>query len=321
VKTTTAVWIPLLLCAAALLVPARHAAAQSSSPPPPAPSPPGVAPPDDKALEAQLEDARRKLDAAAHEFAALSAQMSGPLVDKLTAFVSEHGRAVLGVQLDGAAPGGGARVREVSPGGPAAEAGIRAGDVIVAVNGTKLTGEQPAHQVMDLMRDVKPDSKVSVHVLRDGKPHDYTVTVRGGPLFLADDDMNFVYAPMPPMPPPMVRGALADMELVTLTPQLGRYFGAEKGVLVVRAPTDGTLKLQDGDVILAIDGRQPTSGSHATRILTSYQPGEKLALRVIRDHKTLELQAIMPERAMHDAHAHPDMQPRVIAIAPHSDET
>jgi len=179
--------------------------------------------------------------------------------------------------------------------------------------------------VMELMRDVKPDAKVAVRVLRDGKPHDYTVTVRGGPMFMAGDDMgNFGFGPMPPMPPmppPMMRGPLADMELVTLTPQLGRYFGADKGVLVVRAPHDGALKLQDGDVILAIDGRQPTSGSHATRILASYQPGEKVALRVIRDRKTLELQATLPERSVRETHAHADTQPRVIAIAPLGDET
>src|SRR5438105_15479850 len=70
---------------------------------------------------------------------------------------------------------------------------------------------------------------------------------------------------------------------------------SDKGVLVLRAPADGALKLEDGDVILAIDGRQPTSGSHATRILSSYQPGEKLTLRIIRQHKTLELGATLPE--------------------------
>ena len=337
-KTKTS--IPLLLCAATLLAPAGVVLAQASPPPPPpTPTPPGAVRPDNKDLDAQLEAARRKLDAAAHEFAELSAQMSGPLIDKFTAFAPWPGRTVLGVQLDGAAPGGGARVREVSPGGPAAEAGIRAGDVLVAVNGTNLTGDQPAHQVVELMRDVKPDSKVTVRVLRDGKPRDFTVTARGGPTFLADGNMMYFNpGAMPDMQPPMMwhRGPLADLELVTLTPQLGRYFGTDKGVLVVRAPGDGTLKLQDGDVILTIDGRAPTSGSHATRILSSYQPGEKLALRVIRDHKTLELQATMPEHGMHDPQvrgrailrgegvlpdAGVDMHPRVIAIAPGSDET
>jgi hypothetical protein len=108
--------------------------------------------------------------------------------------------------------------------------------------------------------------------------------------------------PWGPLPPPPgiigMRGPFMDLELVTLTPQLGRYFGADKGVLVVRSPAHGALQLEDGDVILAIDGRQPVSGSHATRILASYQAGEKLNLRIIREHKTLDVQATMPARGM-----------------------
>src|SRR6202008_2959086 len=100
--------------------------------------------------------------------------------------------------------------------------------------------------------------------------------------------------------PLLLHGPVMDMELATLTPQLGRYFGSDKGVLVVRAPADGALKLEDGDVILAIDGRQPSSGSHATRILASYQPGEKVTLRILRQHKTLDLEATVPEHAGHD---------------------
>jgi S1-C subfamily serine protease len=54
--------------------------------------------------------------------------------------------------------------------------------------------------------------------------------------------------------------------------------------------------LQDGDVILSIDGREPTSGSHATRILGSYQPGEKVTLQLMRQHKKMNVEAKVPER-------------------------
>ncbi|MGH7750449.1 MAG: PDZ domain-containing protein, partial [Candidatus Dormibacteria bacterium] len=80
-------------------------------------------------------------------------------------------------------------------------------------------------------------------------------------------------------------------------------------------PADGALKLEDGDVILAIDGRAPTSGSHASRILASYQPGEKLTLRIIREHKTLDIEATMPERPGRSRvmlHGGPHPPPRVI---------
>jgi serine protease Do len=209
----------------------------------------------------------------------------------------EPSRAIIGVQLEATEDGVGARVREVSPGGPAAQAGIRARDVIVAVNGTTLSGAHPARQLVGIMHDVQPDSRVSVRVLRDGKPRDFTLTARASPSLFADaqglPDLGFALSSLPG--DFMFHRPLMDMELATLTPRLGSYFGTDKGVLVVRAPAAGALKLEDGDVILAIDGRQPTSGSHATRILGSYQPGEKIKLRIVREHKTMELEATLPQ--------------------------
>jgi predicted metalloprotease with PDZ domain len=263
---------------------------------PPAPTPP--APPSapraggNGELEAQLEAARRNLEQAARDVAELSSRLSTSAMGEIKPLL-EPGHAIIGVQLEPTDDGVGARVREVSPGGPAAAAGIHAGDVIMAVNGTALSGAQPARQVLDIMRSVQPESRVNVRVQRDGKPREFTVTARASPGLFLSQDLGL----LPPSLPGtfMFHRPLMDMELATLTPRLGSYFGADKGVLVVRAPAGGTMKLEDGDVILAIDGRQPTSGSHATRILGSYQPGEKITLRIVRQHKTMEFEATLPE--------------------------
>jgi predicted metalloprotease with PDZ domain len=262
----------------------------------PDPRPPAPDTGQDAALKAQLDAARQKLQEAAGEVAELSGQLDKPLIQKFSTFNGAFGRAIIGVQLDPASGKDGARVVEVSPGGPAAEAGIRSGDVIVAVNGTEVKGDDASRQVIKIMRDVTPDTPLRVRVLRDGKTRDFTVTPRPGPGVMAFGGA----LPDLPLTPPMdhffmIQGPLSNMELATLTPQLGRYFGTDKGVLVVRAPPDGVLKLEDGDVILAIDGREPKSGSHATRILGSYQPGEKLTLRIVRQHKTLDLETTVPE--------------------------
>ena len=92
-------------------------------------------------------------------------------------------------------------------------------------------------------------------------------------------------------------GAFGSAELVSLTPKLGQYFGTEKGVLVVRAP-DSRLKLEEGDVIVDIDGRVPSSPSHAFRILGSYQPGEKVRLNVLRMKKRMTFEVEIPEDAV-----------------------
>ena len=263
-----------------------------------------------KDLDAKLDDARARLEEAAHEVAELSSQMSGPLVDHMMSIYGEGpSRAVLGVQLDARSGKEGARIQEVSPGGAAAEAGLRVGDVITSINGSDVKGDHTARQVVHAMRDVAPDSKVKIRVLRDGKSQEFAVTARHGMTFLGMRDVPMPpIPPIPPMPalpsgsrggvtsfgPVFIHGPLGEMELASLTPQLGRYFGTDKGVLVVRAPKD--FKLEDGDVILAIDGREPTSGSHATRILGSYQPGEKIAIKLMRQQKTVNVETTLPER-------------------------
>jgi predicted metalloprotease with PDZ domain len=262
-------------------------------------------------LEAKLAAARLRLEQAAHEVAELATQMGEPVLERFRISGKGAQRAVIGLQLDTGSGKDGARIQEVSPGGPAAEAGLRAGDVIVAFNDTDVKGEESARQVVHLMHDVAPESNVKVRVLREGKPCDFIVTTRPGMGFrtggiIGPRELPDLAFPMGPPgdllfnPPMMIHGPLADMELVTLTPQLGRYFGTDKGVLVVRASREQGYKLEDGDVILAIDGRQPTSGSHATRILSSYQPGEKIAIKLMRQHKMVNVEATLePEHKVH----------------------
>jgi hypothetical protein len=87
----------------------------------------------------------------------------------------------------------------------------------------------------------------------------------------------------------------SDMQLVTLTPALGAYFGTEKGLLVVRGPGVDSLKLQDGDVILDIGGREPSSPEHAMRILASFQAGETLKISIMRKQRRETLEFKLPE--------------------------
>jgi S1-C subfamily serine protease len=278
-------------------------------------------------LDAQLAAARQKLEAAARDVAQLSSQLGE------TAMASVRNlrtRAVLGLQLQtqASAKDQGATVTGVSPGGPAAEAGIAPGDVIVALNGESTTGPNAPRAVVDRMAAVMPDAKVTVKVLRDGKPKEFTVTARAGMV----DFFSAFSGPGPqwiPGDPGEDRqhiemrfgpggGVFDGMELADLSPALGQYFGTARGVLVVRVPHDGeSLKLQDGDVILSIDGRVPENSSHATRILRSYQPGEKIQLKIMRQKKPMELEGTLPERRRMGRGPGPSIDPGI--VNPYSD--
>ena len=98
---------------------------------------------------------------------------------------------------------------------------------------------------------------------------------------------------------PWTGSGWGELELAEISPGLGRYFGTEHGVLVLKAPSSFGDALKDGDVILSIGGREPESVSHALRILRSYQPLEHVPLAIERDRKPLKMDLTMPERMHH----------------------
>jgi hypothetical protein len=90
------------------------------------------------------------------------------------------------------------------------------------------------------------------------------------------------------------RAPWGDMELVTMTAALGRYFQTTEGLLVVRAPEQPAIDIEDGDVILTISGRTPNSPEHAIRILGSFEPGEQVEFELMRDGQRAVIEYLVP---------------------------
>ncbi|HEX6638794.1 MAG TPA: PDZ domain-containing protein [Steroidobacteraceae bacterium] len=258
----------------------------------------------------QLEEARERLDKAAREVAELSGKLGAHARHEFRVIEGGPRHAILGIQIDDDPAKQGVRVLNVSPGGPAAEAGLRNRDIIISLDGEPLPGTGADRALVERMRKVKPEQKVKVRVLRDGKKQDYVVVARAiqapDPFFRIMPEMGAVGA-VDMGPAPMVQhfrafwpGEFAGLELASITPKLGAYFGVNEGVLVVSSPRDDAFKLEDGDVLQAIDGRKPDDGPHALRILRSYRSGEKLNLAVLRQRKPVTLAVTMPERPERD---------------------
>jgi S1-C subfamily serine protease len=85
------------------------------------------------------------------------------------------------------------------------------------------------------------------------------------------------------------------MELVEITEALGRYFDTDEGLLVVHAPDDEGIDIEDGDVILAISDRTPNSPEHAIRILSSFEAGETIEFSLMRDGRRRTVEYVVPE--------------------------
>lgn len=260
------------------------------------------------ALEKQLAEARAELDKAAREVADISRQLYGGEMGEAMRLIHAGSRgSMLGVNIGGGAlRDEGVEVVGVSPGGPAEQAGLKTGDVLVAVDGQALkrAGERSAgQQLVELMQGVEPGRTVKVDYLRDGRKRTASVTTapaeppivriirermlgppgEGAPMHIPDFEQAFGQ-----------ERPFRSLELVPLTPKLGAYFGTEKGLLVVRSADAKGLPLEDGDVLQTIDGRTPENPGHAFRILHSYQPGEKVKLEVMRQRRQLTREATIP---------------------------
>ena len=289
-----------------------------------------------RAEQQELREAERQLQEAARRVAELSRGMAPEVIVRSERALRAKRGPRLGLQLstemiDGKKTDNGIAILSVSPGSAAAEAGIKAGDVLVGFEGTALD-TLSATEAVDVigagLSGKQVGDSVTLTAERDGKRADYTATLNEQSF--APATMAFAYEMddggaarivdierlkglgereieirelMPPGAPHAPNfffmssdSAWASMELVELSPRLGEYFGADSGLLVVRAPADDSLGFEDGDVIRSIGGRTPDSVGHAMRILRSYESGEALRVDILRDRKKKRLDIKVPER-------------------------
>lgn len=264
-------------------------------------------------VEIRMREAEASLAQAAQQVAELSIRQLPRVATIERILRSGHG-PFLGVTIgsdDNNGPVAGVTILGVSPGGAAGEAGLRAGDVITSINSESLTadnGREANERLLDFMRGVEEGDELTVEYLRNGKSMSTEVAPRsvpGGIFAFNFDGEDFVMPDIHVAPQfgqfknrfVWIGGGsgLGDMELVMLTERLGSYFGADEGLLIVRAPKNEDLKLQDGDVIQSIDGRKPTSVNHAMRILGSYQSGETLDIEIMRDQRKQKISIEVPD--------------------------
>ncbi len=292
--------LKIILPITAALLLAGHAAAQNT----------------EADFEEQMREAEEGLAEAAQRVAELSLERLGALGDMKKYEFDISSKPRMGVNISGddnKEPVEGVGIISVTPGSPADEAGMRAGDVITAVNGESLTAESSYvanRRLLDFMKGVEEGDVLDVEYLRDGKVGTVQIEPRVVPVHAFAWSSTGEHFKMPAMPNMHVlpqamaqlrlslggwRGGWGDMEIVELTAGLGRYFGTDSGMLVISAPASNAFKVQEGDVIISIDGREPSSVNHCMRILGSYQPGEKIVLSIMRDKKRMTIESEIPD--------------------------
>lgn len=307
---------------------------------------------------ADLKIAREQLRDASKRIAELSAKLGegGPQAFAFR-YLNEPNQAMVGIVM--VPDANGVRIGAVTPGGPAAKAGVLAGDVLTAVDGKALAtaaGKQPDEAALkparELLSNLAQGQNVKLSVLREGKAMQFEVKAErrgswdwagmlGSMPDLADklaplarihggggnEEVQIIIngerRAMPPMDmhgrgesrvfefetddgdgkqvQRIVRefrsGApWASLNLSTLNPALGRYFGTSQGVLVLDSSETTLKELKPGDVIQIIDGEPADSVSGVMRALAHKEPGQTINVEVWRDRKRQVLTVTAPER-------------------------
>ncbi|KQT33791.1 protease [Sphingomonas sp. Leaf412] len=166
-------------------------------------------------------------------------------------------------------------IGRVEPAGPGAKAGLRAGDVVTAINGKKVSPDQTLSY---LVANAAPGSAIKLDVIRDGRPQTLTATVATRPAEdqiaalggggdddgLPDDNGTGEVAPT----------ASLGVTVQPLTPQIARSVGVDstvQGVVVVATDpsSDAGQKLRRGDVISAVNSQPVRTAADVARVVAA----------------------------------------------------
>ncbi len=279
----------------------------------------------------ELAAARAELERAARRVAELSGQ-EAPRVHVVEKRIEQ--RPVLGVVL-AADETRGARIIAVTPGSAAADAGLRAGDRLVSVEGTALAGSDADARVesaRQALSALSSDRAVRIGYERDGRTSEVRATPRlSAPMAMlhatgdeaamealpdaarlrrAVEAARAVAAPQVRQEiirlgqdcqgedcrAPMVWEAFrwSGLNLASVDAQLGRYFGTDRGVLVLSSGPE--LKdLQPGDVIRQVDGTPVTTPRETMAALRGKPAGSPVEIGYLRDRREATARITVPD--------------------------
>jgi len=277
---------------------------------------------------AEVEKARAELQKATRELARSMAEVErdNPRAQYFE-YMTNPDRAVLGVLIPDDVDKGetrGVRLLAVTPGSGAEKAGLKAGDLLTAMNGNPLARDgkvSPQKRMREQMRALKAGDEVKVEYERDGRRHSAAVKTQPpepelamAPLpmlqeWIQDEEFE-KFAPLAALPMFQFRGAaIRGLELAKLDEDLGSYFKTQEGVLVVRAPKSSALNLKSGDVIQKIDGDAVSEPVTVLDKLRSRGAEQAVKIEIVRQGRKQEVQGKIPvadarNRAQKDKHRH-----------------
>ncbi len=188
-------------------------------------------------------------------------------------------RPFLGIRGESAE--GGVAIRDVGPNSPAAQAGLKGGDLIQKVNNQPV---RDFENLVNALAQFKPGDKVDIHYKRGNEEKDANVTLGQRP------------APRVEGSRPRQRTAFLGVATQELTQEQRNRLGIvpEQGARVVEVMANtpaAKAGLENGDVILRVNDKPVNGPMGLTRVIREAGAGNEVTLKVQRGEKTMDLKA------------------------------
>ena len=160
----------------------------------------------------------------------------------------------------------GALVSQVTPGSPAAKAGIKVKDVVISANGREIQNAQQLHNAVGVL---SVGDKITLKLIRDGATKEIVVEVGKGPDKVAASTADGKAG----------KTKLAGMTIGPVTDGDGK--GVQITAIDPSSPAART-GLRPGDIIIGIDNKQVQSIDDVNTIISAKDKDAQLLLQVQR---------------------------------------
>ncbi len=168
----------------------------------------------------------------------------------------------------------GSLVRSVEPGGPADQAGVEVGDIIVGFNGRKI---ERSSDLPRIVGGTAPGATVDIRVWRRGQYRDLSVTVGE----MQSDRQARVPGEQTPTPTPTSNPL--GLGVTDLSAEQRSQLRIERGVLVesVTGPAE-SVGIRPGDIILGLNNQEVTSAEQFNQLVNEIDRNRNHVLLIRR---------------------------------------
>ena len=236
---------------------------------------------------------------------AIPINMARPAMEQIV----EHGKVIrgyLGVNIQGVDEDiakafhlqqtGGALVGGVEPNSPAAKAGVQRGDIVLALNGQKITSPD---DLSIRISEMAPGAQATLQVFRDGQTRDFQVVLGDLDQSEARNGQTEQSVPNGPGSGAAPAKTLKGMQVQDITPDIARQLGiqrGETGVVITDVDPSSTAAdagLHPGDIIKEVNHQTVSNVEQYTRLVS--QAGNQPLLLLLERSGVQQFVIVQPE--------------------------